>query len=197
VRTDSGVDSQRCATFTERPKLRHDILCGRPVTCVIAATLQFAFRSAPALKIAARRARRATRGRTVREEQHLSRLGSGRRVAAALRSPLHRRDRPATGSVGGAPGWCSPHRDRANTSRARPRMMPPCTACPWVVTLGLLLVARVLAPESMQPVARHSPQTLATEFGEGFILVDAVRCEQLTPRGSTQMFQYSRLLRVF
>jgi hypothetical protein len=47
------------------------------------------------------------------------------------------------------------------------------------------------------PVARYSPQTLATEFGEGFILVDAVRYEHLTPRGSTQMFQYSRLLRVF
>ena len=47
------------------------------------------------------------------------------------------------------------------------------------------------------PVARYSPQTLATEFGEGFILVDAVRYEHLTPRGSTQMFQYSRLMRVF
>ena len=84
---------------------------------------------------------------------------------------------------------------------------------PVVVTLGLLLAAPVVAPESMHPdplqrtlkvhgsavvatfgpdgpercsglpVARYSPQTLAREFGEGFILVDAVRYEHLTPRG--------------
>lgn len=47
------------------------------------------------------------------------------------------------------------------------------------------------------PVARYSPEGLATEFGKGFILVDAMPFDHRTPWGSTQVFQYSRLLRVF
>ena len=56
---------------------------------------------------------------------------------------------------------------------------------PVVVTLGLLLAAPVLAPERRSGLPeRRSGLPVA-------------RYEHLTPRGSAQMFQYSRLLRVF
>jgi hypothetical protein len=46
------------------------------------------------------------------------------------------------------------------------------------------------------PVSRYSPETLAAEFGGEFTLVDASTHMHRTPWGSTQPFQYSRLLRV-
>ena len=54
-------------------------------------------------------------------------------------------------------------------------------------------------PESCSglPVARYSPETLAAEFGEGFVLVEALPYLHRTPWGSLQSFQYSRLVRVF
>lgn len=46
------------------------------------------------------------------------------------------------------------------------------------------------------PVARYSPNTLATEFGDAFTLIDSALHTHRTPWGSTQSFQYSRLARV-
>ena len=53
-------------------------------------------------------------------------------------------------------------------------------------------------PESCSglPVMRYSPETLSEELGDGFRLVGAEAYEHHTPWGSTQSFQYSRLLRV-
>jgi hypothetical protein len=41
------------------------------------------------------------------------------------------------------------------------------------------------------PVARYSPETLTSELGEGFVLVDSRRHVHTTPWGATQAFQYS------
>ena len=46
------------------------------------------------------------------------------------------------------------------------------------------------------PVARYSPETLATELGTAFQLVEARPYRHLTPRGAEQSFQYSRFVRV-
>ena len=53
-------------------------------------------------------------------------------------------------------------------------------------------------PESCSglPVMRYSPETLSEELGDGFRLVGAEAYEHHTPWGSTQSFQYSRLVRV-
>ena len=53
-------------------------------------------------------------------------------------------------------------------------------------------------PESCSglPVVRYSPETLSTELGNGFRLVEAEPYLHRTPWGTTQSFQYSRLLRV-
>jgi len=53
-------------------------------------------------------------------------------------------------------------------------------------------------PESCSglPVMRYSPETLSEELGDGFQLVGAEAYEHHTPWGSTQSFQYSRLVRV-
>jgi SAM-dependent methyltransferase len=53
-------------------------------------------------------------------------------------------------------------------------------------------------PESCSglPVVRYSPETLSEELGDGFRLVGAEAYEHHTPWGSTQSFQYSRLVRV-
>ncbi len=45
------------------------------------------------------------------------------------------------------------------------------------------------------PVRRYSAQTLATEFGEGFRLVEETIEEHATPGGAIQKFQYCRFLR--
>jgi SAM-dependent methyltransferase len=45
-------------------------------------------------------------------------------------------------------------------------------------------------------VARYSPESLAAVLGPAFSLVEARRHEHITPWGSTQAFQYSRLVRV-
>jgi hypothetical protein len=45
------------------------------------------------------------------------------------------------------------------------------------------------------PVNRYSPDTLSSELGEGFVLVDSRRYTHTTPWGATQAFQYSRLRR--
>jgi SAM-dependent methyltransferase len=45
------------------------------------------------------------------------------------------------------------------------------------------------------PVQRYSPETLAEEFGACFELREARQHVHTTPWGSTQSFQYSRLLR--
>ena len=45
------------------------------------------------------------------------------------------------------------------------------------------------------PVMRYSPETLAAELGEDFALVESRRHTHLTPRGTTQSFQYSRFRR--
>jgi hypothetical protein len=46
------------------------------------------------------------------------------------------------------------------------------------------------------PVVRYSPETLAAELGEEFVLVDSRRHMHATPRGATQAFQYSRFKRL-
>ena len=53
-------------------------------------------------------------------------------------------------------------------------------------------------PESCSglPVMRYSPETLSEELGDGFRLAGAEAYEHHTPWGSTQAFQYSRLVRV-
>jgi hypothetical protein len=45
------------------------------------------------------------------------------------------------------------------------------------------------------PVVRYSPETLASELGDGFVLVDSHRHIHTTPWGTRQAFQYSRFLR--
>jgi SAM-dependent methyltransferase len=46
------------------------------------------------------------------------------------------------------------------------------------------------------PVVRYSPETLTAELGDGFTLVDAKPHRHITPWGSAQSFQYSRLQRI-
>lgn len=45
------------------------------------------------------------------------------------------------------------------------------------------------------PVVRYTPEMLARELGDGFALVDSVRHVHVTPWGTEQAFQYSRLVR--
>jgi len=45
------------------------------------------------------------------------------------------------------------------------------------------------------PVARYSPETLSSELGDGFVLVDSRRHTHTTPWGALQAFQYSRFVR--
>jgi len=45
------------------------------------------------------------------------------------------------------------------------------------------------------PVARYSPETLASELGAGFTLVESHAHLHTTPWGATQPFAYSRLLK--
>ena len=45
------------------------------------------------------------------------------------------------------------------------------------------------------PVVRYSPETLSSELGDGFVLVDSRRHTHTTPWGTTQAFQYSLLRR--
>ena len=46
------------------------------------------------------------------------------------------------------------------------------------------------------PVNRYSPETLASELSDEFVLVDSRRHTHTTPWGATQAFQYSRFRRV-
>ena len=46
------------------------------------------------------------------------------------------------------------------------------------------------------PVARYSPESLASTLGAGFVLVESRRHIHSTPWGTTQAFQYSRLTRL-
>jgi SAM-dependent methyltransferase len=46
------------------------------------------------------------------------------------------------------------------------------------------------------PVARYSPESLARELGETFALVESVPYVHVTPWGTPQSFQYSRLAHV-
>ncbi|MGH7634687.1 MAG: SAM-dependent methyltransferase, partial [Gemmatimonadaceae bacterium] len=46
------------------------------------------------------------------------------------------------------------------------------------------------------PVMRYSPESLASELGSEFRLVEAARHVHHTPWGATQPFQYSRFMRV-
>jgi hypothetical protein len=64
---------------------------------------------------------------------------------------------------------------------------------------GSAIIA-TFAPEGPEkcsglPVARYSPESLASELGDRFVLVDARRHLHTTPWGATQAFQYSRLTR--
>jgi hypothetical protein len=45
------------------------------------------------------------------------------------------------------------------------------------------------------PVIRYSPETLTSELGEGFVLVDSRGHSHTTPWGTRQAFQYSRFVR--
>lgn len=45
------------------------------------------------------------------------------------------------------------------------------------------------------PIARYSPETLAAELGSEFRLVESAHEQHLTPRRTTQAFQYSRFER--
>jgi len=61
---------------------------------------------------------------------------------------------------------------------------------------GSAIIA-TFAPEGPEkcsglPVVRYSPQTLASELGDQFVLVDSRRHRHTTPWGATQAFQYSR-----
>jgi hypothetical protein len=42
------------------------------------------------------------------------------------------------------------------------------------------------------PVIRYSPDTLASELGDRFVLMDSRRHVHTTPWGAVQAFQYSR-----
>jgi SAM-dependent methyltransferase len=46
------------------------------------------------------------------------------------------------------------------------------------------------------PVVRYSPELLASELGDEFVLIDSRRHMHTTPWGATQAFQYSRFRRV-
>jgi len=45
------------------------------------------------------------------------------------------------------------------------------------------------------PVVRYSPESLASELGPDFALVQAMAHEHQTPWDSTQSFQYSRFVK--
>ena len=45
------------------------------------------------------------------------------------------------------------------------------------------------------PVARYSPDALASELGDGFALIESRRHLHITPSGAEQSFQYSRFQR--
>lgn len=65
---------------------------------------------------------------------------------------------------------------------------------------GTVIIA-TFAPEgpdrcSGLPVARYSPESLATELGPDFRLMESVRHTHVTPWGTAQAFQYSRFARV-
>jgi SAM-dependent methyltransferase len=45
------------------------------------------------------------------------------------------------------------------------------------------------------PVVRYSPETLGSELGDGFVLVDSCHHIHATPWATTQGFQYSRFVR--
>lgn len=65
---------------------------------------------------------------------------------------------------------------------------------------GTVIIA-TFAPEgpdrcSGLPVARYSPESLATELGTDFRLMESVRHTHVTPWGTAQPFQYSRFARV-
>ena len=45
------------------------------------------------------------------------------------------------------------------------------------------------------PVVRYSPESLAIELGSDFALQEAARDLHITPRGTTQSFQFSRFRR--
>ena len=46
------------------------------------------------------------------------------------------------------------------------------------------------------PIVRYSSETLGAELGPPFVLVETRRHAHVTPRGTTQSFQYSRFRRV-
>jgi SAM-dependent methyltransferase len=65
---------------------------------------------------------------------------------------------------------------------------------------GQAIIA-TFAPDGPQtcsglPVARYSPERLATELGNGFALADARLHRHVTPWGAVQSFQYSRFRRL-
>jgi SAM-dependent methyltransferase len=65
---------------------------------------------------------------------------------------------------------------------------------------GTVIIA-TFAPDGPEicsglPVVRYSPETLGAELGPSFILVQTRRHTHVTPRGTTQSFQYSRFRRV-
>ena len=65
---------------------------------------------------------------------------------------------------------------------------------------GTVIIA-TFAPDGPEmcsglPVVRYSSQELETELGSPFVLVESRRHAHVTPRGTTQAFQYSRFRRV-
>jgi SAM-dependent methyltransferase len=69
-----------------------------------------------------------------------------------------------------------------------------------VLTPGGSAIIATFAPEGPEkcsglPVARYSTESLASELGNQFVLVDSRHHLHRTPSGGTQAFQYSRLRR--
>jgi trans-aconitate methyltransferase len=83
--------------------------------------------------------------------------------------------------------------ERVDRDRYRQRL------CEMLKPGGSAIIA-TFAPDGPEkcsglPVARYSPETLASELGSGFTLVDALAHLHTTPWGATQPFAYSRLLK--
>ena len=69
------------------------------------------------------------------------------------------------------------------------------------LTPGGAAIVATFAPDGPEkcsglPVVRYSPETLSSELGAAFELMESVPHVHMTPRGTTQSFQYSRFRRL-
>ena len=84
--------------------------------------------------------------------------------------------------------------ERADRDRYKERLAEHVKPGGTVVIAGFALDG----PEKCSglPVMRYSPDTLASELGDQFTLVDSRRHLHTTPWDATQAFQYSRFLKI-